>query len=236
MFNLKERLLSGWLGEKVLKEGRVLEVEAVGPAYRCMTIEAPALRDTTAAAGDKVQVFLPGVGTRTYTPFNVQKEAATFQLLAYVHGVGPGSAWAARVAARDELRFVGPQTSLPFASMSAPVALFGDETSLPVARALMDAHTTDASFALEVDDMKNAREVCTRIGLSDSALVKRASGNDYYATLAQRLAAHVGESGTLVLTGSAQSIQRMRAALRALDRKVPQKTKAYWSQGKAGLD
>jgi hypothetical protein len=44
-------------------------------------------------------------------------------------------------------------------------------------------------------------------------------------------------ASTLVLTGSAQSIQHLRAAMKARPiSNVVQKVKAYWSAGKRGLD
>lgn len=51
------------------------------------------------------------------------------------------------------------------------------------------------------------------------------------------LPALVGENATFILTGKAQTIQRVRADLKKLG--VPPRqimTKAYWAPGKVGLD
>jgi NADPH-dependent ferric siderophore reductase len=234
--SFKEKLLGSWLGAKVLKQGRVLSVEDLGAAYRCISVLAPALRDAPVQPGDKVQVFLPGVGTRTYTPFEALPDHGSFKLLAHLHGSGPGSAWAKQVQAGDELRFLGPDRSLALWSLADAVALLGDETSLAVSRALLDAHGQRAMVTLDVQDIDSARQACARIGLPQTALVKRSTADDHYAALAQRLVAWAGHSGALVLTGSAQSIARVRSELRTVDATMPKAAKAYWSQGKTGLD
>lgn len=236
MINLKEKLLAGWLGDKLLTNSRVVSVEDVGQAYRCLTVESPSLRQTKVSAGDKVQVFLPGVGTRTYTPFAQQSDLGRVQLLVFLPGKGPASAWARSLQSGDELRFVGPQTSLPFASMSAPLVLFGDETSLAAARTLIDAHGSRASAVLEVDDLDSARLACARIGLADSTLIRRSPASTFYQDVARRLLEGAGPDGTIAMSGSAQTIQRVRGELRKLDSKTTQKVKAYWSQGRTGLD
>lgn len=175
------------------------------------------------------------MGTRTYTPFAFQPETSSFQLLAFLHGRGLGSAWAQQLAAGDALRLVGPQASLPLATMTPPVALFGDETSLAVARSLLDTHGPRAMVSLEVADLHDAREAAARIGLPENTLTLRTAGDDCRG-LAQRLASFAGATGTIVLTGSAQSIQHVRAELRKGERAGAQKTKGYWSEGKTGLD
>ena len=63
------------------------------------------------APGDKVQVFLPDIGMRTYTPLSWETRGAT-TFLAYVHGDTPGATWAKRVKAGDEVSFFGPRIAI----------------------------------------------------------------------------------------------------------------------------
>ena len=239
MINLKEKLLGGWLGERVLTEGRVLHVASVGPSYRTISLEAHARGTAVSfAAGDKVQVFLPGVGTRTYTPF-ASRGTRTFDLLVYLHGTAPGTAWARELAPGDRVRFVGPQTSLPLATFVKPAALFGDETSLAVAGSLLQTHGPTARVLIEASDAPAARDAGAQLGIPADAIVERMSDDALRAAIINRLATeggNGGDGGTLVLTGSAQRIQQVRAVLRVQGTKTKQKVKAYWSLGKRGLD
>lgn len=234
MVNLKEKLLSGWLGDQFLDEARVQRVVSLGACYRLFELSGDALRRARVEAGDKLQVHVPGAGTRTYTPFAFRPEAGTLQLLVYLPGRGPARAWAERIVQGDTLRYFGPRGSLPLASMAAPVALYGDETSLAVARALFEAHGPRAMAALEVADLASARAAAQHIGLGEEVLVERRAGQA--DSLARRLANFAGSTGTVVCTGGAQAIQQLRSELRKADRSVTQRTKAYWAEGKVGLD
>jgi NADPH-dependent ferric siderophore reductase len=221
--NLKSRFLGSWLGDRLMREGEVVAATTIG-AFVHVTVRSA----TVPEAGDKIQVFFPDVGTRTYSPFACS--GGRFELALFLHDRGPTSAWALSLAPGRQLRFVGPSASTPFDSIVGPVALFGDETSIGVARSLDDARHGDARVVLEVGSRTAVEPVIAKLGLV-AELVER--NGEHLAKTARDLAA---AGRTLVLTGNAKSIQDLRGHLKSLGAKQPQRVKSYWAEGKTGLD
>ena len=223
MANLKSRFLGSWLGDRLMAVAEVVEATTVG-AFVHVVVRSSAVP----SAGDKLQVFLPEIGTRTYSPFGCS--GGRFELAAFLHDRGPSSAWARALAPGRQVRFVGPSGSIALAAIPGPIALFGDETSVGVARSLHDVRRGDARVILEVGTRANVEPAIERLGLK-AELVER--GGDHLAKIARDLAA---AGGTLVLTGNAKSIQELRGRLKQLASKQPQRVKSYWAEGKTGLD
>lgn len=218
-------LLGAALGRFLFREAKVTRISALGARFLLVDLEGPALREVKWTPGDKVQVFLEGVGFRTYTPMTWDPAAGTTRLLVYVHDAAyPGAGWARSLAVGSPCRLFGPRASIDFAALGSGVTLFGDETSFAAAAAL--GKDRAAQVVLEVSADHDPAEAVNALGLA-ATLVPRTPGDAHLAEVAARLA----KSGPVVLTGRAQSIQALRA--RGV---VPVKTKAYWSAGKVGLD
>jgi ferric-chelate reductase (NADPH) len=235
---------------------RALTVESIAdiaPSFRLCVLTGEALRSAAFAPGDKLQVMLDA-GARTYTPFAFDATLGRLSLLVHLHDSNaPGATWGRRLAKGAQVPVFGPRSSLPLASLSGHVVLFGDETSFGVARALRD-HLGDPSislddtarspsdrcdFVFEVSSADESSRALRELGLSNDALVQRAAGDAHLTEVDQRvreaLLRHPGSH--LVLTGKAQSIQHIRAQLKASSVALAgQRVKAYWAPGKRGLD
>jgi NADPH-dependent ferric siderophore reductase len=243
MANLKARLLGGWIGDRLLRDARVEALEELGPRFRRVTLRA--LWEDAAkpggdlgGAGQKVQVFLPDIGTRTYTPFDFEPATARFSLLVYLHGDTPGTSWGRALRVADPVRLVGPQASTPLDALRGSVALFGDETSFAVARTLrrVAAVGPQSTVRLEVSSREEHFPVADALEIPRDALVAKEAADAHLAPIARQLAsaAPAGE-GTVVLTGRASSIQTVRAHLRTAGNRK-HTVRAYWADGKRGLD
>ncbi|HEX3596574.1 MAG TPA: siderophore-interacting protein [Polyangiaceae bacterium] len=231
---MKASLLSGWLGDRILRDLVVEDTASLAPAFIRIVLAAPWVRERPPEPGDKVQVFLPGVGSRTFTPFAVDASAGRFSLIAFLHDTTPASDWARALQPGSTVRVLGPRSSTPVAPLAGPVALFGDETSLGIARALLDAHPRDSLVRLEVSPERGTAEACAALSLSCASLTARRAGEFHLDEIASALAAPT--IATVLLTGSARSIQGLRARLRATGARQRQVTRAYWAEGKSGLD
>jgi ferric-chelate reductase (NADPH) len=229
------------MGRLVLRDARVAEVHEVSAHVRRIVISGEGLLDVVWRAGDKIQVLLPTRDVRTYTPAAWDADKGTTELLVFDHGDSPGAVWGRRVRAGDGCRFVGPQRSLGRSRGRAGI-VFGDETSYAVALAMARAvPSAPLACVLEVGDRAEGEAVVAAIGLGDRAQVavieRRANDAhlaDVTSELARGLRAHPG--GELLLTGRAQSIQAVRARLRAAGVRDRGANKAYWAPGKTGLD
>jgi NADPH-dependent ferric siderophore reductase len=230
------------IAQLVFKECALDEVQDLSPRFRRFRISGESLRDKACAPGDKLQVvMMPEAFPRTFTPFAHDAGSASLSLLVYMHGDEPAARWARTAERGAKLRAFGPRGSLSLAALDGPVVFFGDETSLGTAVSLRAARGqgNGLSFVFECTDPAEVERVASELQLTASALVARKPGAAHIAALGQQLRAALAATPNahLVLTGHAQTIQALRANLRATP--APhrsQKVKPYWADGKKGLD
>lgn len=215
MASPKGRILS-LLGGLVLREHPISSVTTLSPRFRLIRLGPP---DPRPGPGDKLQLLLPGDDVRTYTPFVDGDRVA---LLAWLHGRGPGSRWAATVAPGGNLRFVGPQRSLNLPD--GPVTLVGDETSLGVALAYQRSRS-GVTALIETE----APDEVAAVGVALGGRFTTFARGDHAAIASAARAA----GRPVGLTGGGALVTGVR---RALDGAVTVKPKAYWVEGRAGLD
>lgn len=233
-------VVGGVLGRFFFREARVEAVRDLSAHFRWMELSGDALREVSWSAGDKVQVFLPRAGMRTYTPLAWDAARGATQLLVYLHGQGPGAQWGRTARVGDQCQFMGPRGSLALEALRGPVVLFGDETSFAVAHALRASRASAGGVeqVFEVSSREESESVLRALSLPESTVVERAPGEGHLSTVAEHLRAALARrpGAHLVMTGRAQAIQALRSRLRADGVGAAQKVKAYWSLGKAGLD
>lgn len=227
-------MLGAIAGRFLFRVSRVDAVQAFG-RFRRVEVSGASLREVAWRPGDKVQVFLPDVGMRTYTPLFWESRGAT-ALLAYGHGETPGAVWAKGVKVGDEVSFFGPRRSIEVSDVEAPLVVFGDETSVALALALAAARPTrKVTAVLEVNERAEVRAALDANGsLLDVHLVERVSGNTHLPVAVEHLRSALRAGAFGVFTGHASSLQVVKQALRGLE--FGSKTKAYWADGKRGLD
>ncbi|WP_375759043.1 siderophore-interacting protein [Corallococcus exercitus] len=230
-------MLGGMLGRFLFTDARVTQVREVSRAFRQIDCEGPALRGQGWTPGDKVQVFLPGLGMRTYTPLSWDETRGATAFLVYLHGDSPGARWGRDVRAGDTVQFFGPRRSVALEAGDAPVVLFGDETSFAVAHALRTGAKRDVTPLFEVTRREDCAPALRELGFEGQD-VERTPGDAHLAQVHERLreALRAKPGATLVMTGRAQSIQALRSRLRGDGESATPRVKAYWAVGKAGLD
>ena len=230
-------VLGSVFGRFLFRDATVARVETPSPRFRRIALRGAALANVGWQAGDKLEVFLPLVGTRAYTPLDWDEAQGATTLLVYLHGEAPGTAWARTLAEGASVQLLGPRRSLA-APGSAPVVVFGDETSVGLAHALAGTEPARPLRAvLEVEDVAASRAVCDQLGLT-ATLVPRAADDAHLPEVHRRLSESWGvhTAATLVMSGRAQAIKTLRSHMRGAGEAPPACTKAYWSVGKAGLD
>ncbi|NNC15314.1 siderophore-interacting protein [Corallococcus exiguus] len=230
-------MLGSMLGRFLFTEAKVTQVREVSRAFRQIDWEGPALRGQGWSPGDKVQVFLPGLGMRTYTPLSWDEARGATAFLVYLHGDSPGAKWGRDVRAGDTVQFFGPRRSVALESGDAPVVLFGDETSFAVAHAFRTGAKRDVTPIFEVTRREDCAPALRELGFEGQD-VERTAGDAHLAQVHERLreALRTKPGATLVMTGRAQSIQALRSRLRGDGERATPKVKAYWAVGKTGLD
>lgn len=221
-------VVAGWVDKLLFTVARVARTEDVGEQFRIITLEGAALAKSPATPGDKIQVRAAGLALRTYTP--VAGEQGRVKLLAYLHGSGPGTRWARTVQSGDDCSFFGPRGSVALADIAGPIVLFGDETSFGVGAALAGLRPGANRLVFEV----GSRATVDALELP-ARTVERAPDGSHLRKASDYLL-EAGNEATLVLTGRASSIKTVRQHLREAGLTAKIKAKAYWADGRTGLD
>ena len=239
MVRFTERL-ADLAGDLFLTSSSVTAVDRLSPQFVAVSLQADAFRRITSwTPGAKVQ-FRPRRGTlssRTYTPVSWESTAGIIQLIAFVHGDGPGSTWFDRVGVNDVCEVLGPRRSLDLSGPSGPIVFVGDESSVALAAALSTV-TPDVRHVFEAGDPAELSTVLSGLGLAEAADVV-AKNEDRTALLALADAAgqRAGKPFDLVVTGDAATVHAVRGSSRSWASKPTSvEGKAYWAEGRVGLD
>ena len=123
------------------------------------------------------------------------------------------------------------------AALTGQALLFGDETSIGLARALRGAGFGAARVVLEVTSSAAAAAALEAVGVNGVRLVQRRPDDAHLQDLEAELETWAGGLGSCVLTGKAGSIAALQRVLRRLGvARGRVLSKAYWAPGKRGLD
>jgi NADPH-dependent ferric siderophore reductase len=223
----------------LMKPATVVAIERLADRFRLITLEGSALEGVAWTPGQKIQISMGSAFVaRTYTPIDWDPVSGRTRILGYAHGDGPGSAWVRRVEAGDECHMFGPRTSLDARHLSGPLAVFGDETSIGLARALLHQDLArEVVCHFELDDLAAGRQVTTQLRLDLAILHARRDGEAHLAEMEAALHALIAAGASFILTGKSGTIQRLR---QSLNRQAVNAgrilSKAYWAPGKTGLD
>ncbi|PXA85352.1 siderophore-interacting protein [Caulobacter sp. D4A] len=233
----------GGLGQALIRlmmrPARIASSQPIGDRFRLVTLEGAALKGVSWTPGQKIQIAMGSAFvTRTYTPMDWDAGQGRARILGYAHGEGPGGDWLRSLAPGAQCDLFGPRASLNAAPLAGPLVVFGDETSIGLACALAAQDPARSiSCVFEVADLGEAEAVVERLGLSKAALFRKAADEAHLDTIGAALSSLAGVGASFVLTGRAAAIQKLRHGLkrRAVEpRRIL--TKAYWAQGKTGLD
>lgn len=229
------------LSQIVFKALTLDEAHDLSPHFRRLRFNAPWLRTAACAPGDKLQIMINEAGPRTYTPFDHDAASGSLDLVAYVHADTATGSWVRAARPGVACRVFGPRGSLSLASLQGPVVFFGDETSFGTATSLQRARgaADGVSYVFEVSEPTESSDVLAQLGLQAPALIARQPAHGHLDALERAVRDAVAKqpNARLVLTGHAQSIQALRKRLKAQPLQASgQSVKAYWADGKRGLD
>jgi ferric-chelate reductase (NADPH) len=221
----------------MLHTAHVTGLGRLSPEFVRLGLSAEAFRKATWVPGAKLQ-FRPRRGTmslRTYTPVRWDAGQGVTELIAYTHGDGPAAQWFGQVTDGQACEVFGPRRSIDLREATGPVLFVGDESSVALACALRTV-TGDVSHVFEARDPAGLTGVLAQLGIAERvAVVAKAAG--HAELLGRARDAAVEPPYTLIVTGDAATVHAVRRDSRGWRRKPRQiKGKAYWAEGRAGLD
>lgn len=222
-----------WLTRLFFHEAEVQANDMLAPGLHRITLQGPQLRERLWSPGDKLQLKLGrGMLTRTYTPMSWDSEAGRTSFVAHTLAPGPGSDWVRQAAPGQPLAVFGPRASLALAELDpAQSLLVGDETALSLAAAWRPAAVLlEATVPTAVNMAAQALQLPVQV-------IGRAPGDDHWPDLAAAARAAIGPATHVVLAGRAATVQHLLRQLKLRGIAGSRiSTKAYWANGKTGLD
>ena len=222
----------------MMRSSRVSAVTSLSDRFRVIELRGDALRGVPWTPGDKIQVAIgSGFTRRTYTPISWDAATGSVSLVVYLHGNGAGSQWASDVKIGDRCDFSGPRRSLDVGALTRETLLFGDETSFALAAACSGAQPRETQYLFEVEDTIAAQAVIDRLGLRSADVIARQPDSGHYDAISQKLTHFVMDDADVILTGQASTIRHLHHTLKRAGLPASRlRVKAYWAQGKTGLD
>ncbi|MFG1919034.1 siderophore-interacting protein [Micromonospora sp. NPDC048898] len=221
----------------MLDNADVTGLSHLSPEFVRMTLSAEAFRKATWVPGAKLQLR-PRRGSmslRTYTPTSWDADRGVTELVVYTHGNGPAAQWFERVTEGQTCAVFGPRRSLDLRGATGPVLFVGDETSVALAHALRTI-PAETSYVFEARDPRALTDVLAQLGITERVAVVGKDA-DRVELLQHGRTAAVQAPYTLVVTGDAATVHAVRRDSRGWERRPRQVMgKAYWAEGRTGLD
>jgi ferric-chelate reductase (NADPH) len=200
-------------------------------------LQADAFKKATWTPGAKARLRTGTFQLRTYTPVAWDAQRGTSELIAFTHGDGPGADWFRRVTAGASVEVLGPQPSIDLRSPAERVVFIGDESSVALAVASQTV-TERVTHVFEAIDPAALTGVLNDLGLNErSTVVAKAADRANLLQLARDAAVAEAAPSDLVVSGDAATVHVVRRAARSwpqIARRI--KGKAYWAEGRTGLD
>lgn len=238
--NTKLTMLDRLLYRAFSRDLVVVSVEDIAPKLRLITLQSESLRGFSWVPGQKLQVTMgTALVARTYTPIKPDAHTGQFQLIAFAHGLGPGSKWVMTLKPGEMCKVFGPLSSLDLRFEARSLVMVGDETSIGLSVAAA-AHygTIPTHHVFEVHARSNVEAVLDQAGLLPGSTIHvRTSDRSHLIAMEQQVISLAESGADIVLTGRAGTIQKLHRGL--CRENIPGKkihTKAYWAEGKSGLD
>ena len=89
-----------------------------------------ALKGLKCPPGAQIEPRVSDRHMRHYNPSAYDAATGTMEMLIYLHGMGPGSAWAEKIQAGDKLNIMGPAMKIHADESHARQVFLGDETTI----------------------------------------------------------------------------------------------------------
>jgi len=174
---------------------------------------------------------------RTYTPRRYDPSAKTLEIQVVLHGAGPASEWAERVAIGDEVAVGGPGGRFVLDPDASNWWIAGDESALPAIGTLLDAlpGSAEAEVHVEVEDADDVIKLPSKAAVSVT-WHHRYGSDEFGAELHQAARETEFANGTRVWVACESGAMRGIRRYLARERDIPLSrlvTRGYWRLGES---
>ncbi|MEL6672399.1 MAG: siderophore-interacting protein, partial [Bacteroidota bacterium] len=178
---------------------------------------------------------------RHYTPSYYDGPSGICEVLFYLHGLGPGSSWAAELAPGDQMKLMGPGGRTAYQESAPFHVFFGDESALGLCLNLArEADRQGTPFQCLLELAAHHSGWPEELGLSAKVVGKSeespASPALHWLESLPLSTWTDWQEASFYLAGRVRSIQQLRKYLKAKGIASRQLISApYWTEGKRGL-
>jgi len=174
---------------------------------------------------------------RTYTPRRYDPSAKALEIQVVLHGAGPASEWAERVAAGDEVAVGGPGGRFVLDGEASSWWIAGDESALPAIGTFLDAlpGTAEAEVHIEVEDEDDVIKLPSKAAVAATWHHRYGSG-EFGAELHQAARETEFANGTRIWVACESGAMRDIRRYLTRERDIPLSrmvTRGYWRLGES---
>ncbi|APR87331.1 Iron-chelator utilization protein [Minicystis rosea] len=234
--------LANVLEPRFARRALVTDVVDLAPGLRRVRFAGDALRGVSFLPGQEVEFRVSDRAFRHYTPSRFDAARGEMEIVFFLHGDGPGTTWARKLAPNDHANVLGPGGRFALHDTAEIHVFLGDETTLGLFAVMAQAAKGRVLGAVEIDAQRvggatDEQRWPALVGLDLPAVERTCEARgDVLLRWIEEQRALPPEGVCFYLAGHTGSIVRMRDHLlqRGWSRRSI-RTKAYWADGKRGL-
>lgn len=200
-----------------------------------IAFQGDALKGLKCPPGAQIEPRVSDTHMRHYNPSAYDAATGTMEMLIYLHGMGPGSAWAEKIQVGDKLNIMGPAMKIQGDSSLAKQVFLGDETTIGTFLFLQNSLAKGQTFRGIIETEPNLLHLNNAVGLNIPTAARTAQrGEVLLQWLKDNYEANKG--ALFYLLGHNASNLPLREWLK--DKGVPNSRIAmrrYWADGMEGL-
>ncbi|MDF3821321.1 FAD-binding oxidoreductase [Leptospira sp. 96542] len=218
---------------------QITKIEKISEHFVLIEMTGTKLKESNWLPGGKIQVDVGDLTYRTYTPIDVNKNEGKLSMICYKRSDGKASIWINALKVGDPCEVFGPRESFDFSGIEGDAVLFGDETSFGIAKVLQNKVGNQSHLFFELTSAETGKNTLEQLGISWQNITQRSPNDVHLQKMAESILDSISKfpEANIFLTGRAKSIQQIRTYLK--NSNVPTnkfKVRAYWAEGKIGLD
>lgn len=194
-----------------------------------------ALKGLKCPAGAQIEPRVSDTHMRHYNPSAYDATTGTMEMLIYLHGKGPGSAWAEKIQAGDKLNIMGPAMKIHADESNNRQVFLGDETTIGTFLFLQNSLSKAQTFTGLIETQPDLLHLNNTVGLNVPTAARTAQRGE---VLVQWLKDNyeANKDALFYLLGHNATNLQLRDWLK--DKGVPNSRIAmrrYWADGMEGL-
>lgn len=194
-----------------------------------------ALKGLKCPPGAQIEPRVSDTHMRHYNPSAYNAATGTMEMLIYLHGMGPGSAWAEKIQVGDKLNIMGPAMKIQGDNSLSKQVFLGDETTIGTFLFLQNSLTKGQTFTGVTETELHLLHLNKTVGLNLPTAARTAQRGE---VLVQWLKENyeANQDALFYLLGHNASNLQLREYLK--DKGVPNSRIAmrrYWADGMEGL-